>query len=174
MCIRDRVYAVGHPLGLVGSLSAGVVSATGRSLTTKAGVKLGDLIQYDAAVNPGTVSYTHLDVYKRQVPTGLGVLPCLLRGRLPLGPPGRVADRAGTHRVSVGVACPRRVPTPGAHAGSATTRAWRRYTLYRPVTAPAPGLGRRPRWASTTSRPRRSAPSWKTPTSWRSLSLIHI
>lgn len=57
----DRVYAVGHPLGLVGSLSAGVVSATGRSLTTKAGVKLGDLIQYDAAVNPGNSGGPLLD-----------------------------------------------------------------------------------------------------------------
>jgi S1-C subfamily serine protease len=47
------VFAVGNPLGLQGSLSAGVVSATGRSVQTEDGRSLADLIQFDAAVNPG-------------------------------------------------------------------------------------------------------------------------
>jgi S1-C subfamily serine protease len=46
------VFAVGNPLGLVASLTAGVVSATDRSVKTSEGV-LNDLIQFDAAVNPG-------------------------------------------------------------------------------------------------------------------------
>lgn len=57
----DRVYAVGHPLGLAGSLSAGVVSATGRTLAAKDGVTLSDLIQFDAAVNPGNSGGPLLD-----------------------------------------------------------------------------------------------------------------
>ncbi len=47
------VFAVGNPLGLQGSLSAGVVSATDRSVRGQDGRRLNDLIQFDAAVNPG-------------------------------------------------------------------------------------------------------------------------
>lgn len=46
------VFAVGNPLGLLASLTAGVVSATDRSVKTSEGA-LNDLIQFDAAVNPG-------------------------------------------------------------------------------------------------------------------------
>jgi S1-C subfamily serine protease len=51
--VGDDVYAVGHPLGLVDSLSAGVVSGLNRSIPTKSGTNLDGLIQFDAAVNPG-------------------------------------------------------------------------------------------------------------------------
>jgi S1-C subfamily serine protease len=47
------VFAVGNPLGLQASLSAGVVSATNRSVRAQDGRSLNDLIQFDAAVNPG-------------------------------------------------------------------------------------------------------------------------
>ncbi len=50
--VGEPVYAVGHPLGLTASFSAGVVSATGRTIEAE-GLKLTDLIQFDAAVNPG-------------------------------------------------------------------------------------------------------------------------
>ena len=51
--IGDDVFAVGHPLGLVFSLSAGVVSALGRTVPVPGDRELTDLIQFDAAVNPG-------------------------------------------------------------------------------------------------------------------------
>ncbi|HEX2810140.1 MAG TPA: trypsin-like peptidase domain-containing protein, partial [Kineosporiaceae bacterium] len=51
--VGDAVFPVGNPLGLQGSLSAGVVSAIGRSVRTEAGGSLSELIQFDAAVNPG-------------------------------------------------------------------------------------------------------------------------
>jgi S1-C subfamily serine protease len=51
--VGDDVFAVGNPLGLQASLSAGVVSATGRTVRSEAGRTLNDLIQFDAAVNPG-------------------------------------------------------------------------------------------------------------------------
>ncbi|OFE16248.1 peptidase S1 [Humibacillus sp. DSM 29435] len=47
------VFAVGHPLGLVDSLSAGVVSALDRTVAVEGGRVLKHLIQIDAAVNPG-------------------------------------------------------------------------------------------------------------------------
>lgn len=51
--VGDEVFAVGHPLGLVGSLSAGVVSGLDRSFPLANGRSLGGMIQFDAAVNPG-------------------------------------------------------------------------------------------------------------------------
>jgi len=51
--VGDTVFAVGNPLGLRDSLSAGVVSALGRSIAAPGGPTLSDLIQFDAAVNPG-------------------------------------------------------------------------------------------------------------------------
>jgi S1-C subfamily serine protease len=50
--VGDAVFAVGNPLGLRYSLSAGVVSATDRTVGTPMGPLTG-LIQFDAAVNPG-------------------------------------------------------------------------------------------------------------------------
>ncbi|MGI5128661.1 S1C family serine protease [Pseudonocardia sp. CA-107938] len=47
------VFAVGNPLGLRSSISAGVVSGIDRSIATAAGGRLNGLIQFDAAVNPG-------------------------------------------------------------------------------------------------------------------------
>jgi S1-C subfamily serine protease len=51
--VGDPVFALGHPLGLVHSLSAGVVSALDRSIRVKNDQTLEGLIQFDAAVNPG-------------------------------------------------------------------------------------------------------------------------
>lgn len=52
--IGDEAYAVGNPLGLVGSMSAGVISGLERSYDLGDGQgRLEGLIQFDAAVNPG-------------------------------------------------------------------------------------------------------------------------
>jgi S1-C subfamily serine protease len=59
--IGDPVFAVGHPLGLADSLSAGVVSALGRTVRTETGGDLKNLIQFDAAVNPGNSGGPLLD-----------------------------------------------------------------------------------------------------------------
>ena len=55
------VFAVGHPLGLTDSLSAGVVSALDRTVTVPGGRRLQHLIQFDAAVNPGNSGGPLLD-----------------------------------------------------------------------------------------------------------------
>jgi S1-C subfamily serine protease len=51
--VGDDVFAVGHPLGLAGSLTAGVVSGLNRTIPVEGGTALNGLIQFDAAVNPG-------------------------------------------------------------------------------------------------------------------------
>jgi S1-C subfamily serine protease len=51
--IGDDVFAVGHPLGLVDTLTAGVVSGLDRTFKGANGQTLTGLIQFDAAVNPG-------------------------------------------------------------------------------------------------------------------------
>jgi S1-C subfamily serine protease len=52
--IGDDAYAVGHPLGFVGSMSSGVISGLDRSIEAPNGKVLRGLIQFDAAVNPGS------------------------------------------------------------------------------------------------------------------------
>jgi S1-C subfamily serine protease len=54
MRIGDETFAVGNPLGLAASLSAGVISGIDRSFPINdEGDRLEGLIQFDAAVNPG-------------------------------------------------------------------------------------------------------------------------
>lgn len=53
MRVGDEAYAVGNPLGLAGSMSAGVISGFDRTLPISDDLELSGLIQFDTAVNPG-------------------------------------------------------------------------------------------------------------------------
>lgn len=52
--VGDPVVAIGNQLGLTGSTTAGVVSGLNRVTTGAGGRRLAGLIQFDAAVNPGS------------------------------------------------------------------------------------------------------------------------
>lgn len=52
--VGEPVFVVGNPLGLTASISAGIVSGLERTVPIANGEQLGGLIQFDAAVNPGT------------------------------------------------------------------------------------------------------------------------
>jgi S1-C subfamily serine protease len=55
LSVGDQAFVVGHPFGLTGSLSAGVISGLDRSMTAPGLSRpITGLIQFDAAVNPGS------------------------------------------------------------------------------------------------------------------------
>jgi S1-C subfamily serine protease len=54
LAVGDTVVAVGNQLGMTSSATAGVVSGLDRAAAGDDGTRLGGLIQFDAAVNPGS------------------------------------------------------------------------------------------------------------------------
>jgi S1-C subfamily serine protease len=54
LAVGDDVVAVGNPLGLTATTTSGVVSALDRVLTRERTGDIAGLIQFDAAVNPGS------------------------------------------------------------------------------------------------------------------------
>ena len=69
------VIAIGNPFGLSWTVTAGIVSALGRSLRLNPGRELNDLIQTDTPINPGNSGGPLIDAHGRVVGITTAVMP---------------------------------------------------------------------------------------------------
>lgn len=51
--VGQKAIAIGNPFGFSHTLTTGIISALGRSIETSEGIRIDEIIQTDAAVNPG-------------------------------------------------------------------------------------------------------------------------
>ena len=119
LVVGQLVVAVGNPLGLAGSVTAGVVSALGRSLPTRsgqAGRVVEDVIQTDAALNPGNSGGALADSAGRVVGINTAVAGIGLGLAVPVNATTRRIVETLLRRRPGAPGLPRRGRHPGAGA----------------------------------------------------------
>jgi putative serine protease PepD len=65
--VGDPAFAIGNPFTYDQTLTAGIISALGRTITSPNGAKIGGVIQTDAALNPGNSGGPLLDAHGRVI-----------------------------------------------------------------------------------------------------------
>jgi S1-C subfamily serine protease len=107
--IGQFAFAIGNPFGLDQSLTFGVISALHRRLPTSSGHQITDVIQTDAAVNPGNSGGPLLDSSGRVVGVNTAIIsPSGSNAGIGFAIPMDVVNRVVPQLIRDG-----RVPTPG-------------------------------------------------------------
>jgi 2-alkenal reductase len=119
--VGQFAFAIGNPFGLDQSLTFGVISALRRRLPTSSGHEISNVIQTDAAVNPGNSGGPLLDSSGRVVGVNTAIIsPSGSNAGIGFAIPVDIVNRIVPQLVRNG-----RVPTPGigivaASEGAAT------------------------------------------------------
>src|SRR5690349_10918545 len=107
--VGQWAFAIGNPFGLDGSLTTGVISALKRRLPTTGGREVSNVIQTDAAVNPGNSGGPLLDSSGRVIGVTTAILsPSGTNAGIGFAIPVDVVNRVVPELIRNG-----RVPTPG-------------------------------------------------------------
>src|SRR5215218_6109428 len=107
--VGQAAFAIGNPFGLDQSLTTGVISALKRRLPTSAGREIGNVVQTDAAVNPGNSGGPLLDSAGRLIGVTTAIIsPSGSNAGIGFAIPVDTVNRVVPELIQKG-----RVPTPG-------------------------------------------------------------
>jgi S1-C subfamily serine protease len=107
--VGQSAFAIGNPFGLDQSLTSGIISALKRRLPTSGGREIANVIQTDAAVNPGNSGGPLLDSAGRLIGVTTAILsPSGSNAGIGFAIPADTVNRVVPELIEKG-----RVPTPG-------------------------------------------------------------
>ncbi len=83
--VGDDVVAIGNPLGLDRTATAGIVSGLGREITAPNGFQIDEVIQTDAPINPGNSGGPLLDARGQVIGVNAQIATAGARGNIGIG-----------------------------------------------------------------------------------------